>query len=216
MATHAHSSVSGRWNYQGSVKGTAVTVTLYADPPSSGVTPLIALAVRGTVPDATAGTKAAALTVTGGSAGYDVTSYTAYNLDGTVFTSGGLPAGTLLVPATLTLGQSFTPYPGMTATVSFVGNVPGTNGCPTAATGATVQYAFMGQSYSISYVPGCGITQYVGNHGESFTLISVGSYPQLGTLGNVRQMQSLSVMDAVSNAARILLHHQKWDSLFNH
>ncbi len=204
------------WNYQGSSKGTAVTITLYADPASGGVTPLVALAVLGSQPDATAGTKTTTLSITGGLSGYDVTAYTFFNMDGTVFTSGGLPAGSVLVPGTLTQGQSFTPYPGMTATVSSVGSVPGTSGCPTPATGATVQYAFMGQNYSISYVPGCGLTQFVGNQGETFTLISVGSYPQLGTLGIVRQTKSLTVMDAISSAARVLLEHRKWHSIFSH
>ncbi|TAM59716.1 hypothetical protein EPN52_07205 [bacterium] len=58
------------------------------------------------------------------------------------------------------------------------------------------------------------MTQYVGNHGEVFTLASIGSYPQLGTLGDVRHMSSLTLFDTVKSAARILAAHQMWQSSF--
>lgn len=174
-------AASRGWNYQGTLQAQRVTFTLYADPPDAGVTRLVALSVPGTQVDATVGSvKQAAFGLVNGSNGYAVTSYTIYNADTSIFAAGSLPAGSLLVPSTLTQGQSFTPYPGMSATVTFVGAVPGADACPTQAMGATVTYTFVGQTYRISYVPGCGITQYVGNHDETFTLTSIASYPQLG------------------------------------
>ncbi len=199
------------WNYHGTLQGTAVTITLYADPISNGVTPIVALAAVGTLSDATAGQKIAAATVSSSTTGYDVTGYTLYNTDGSVYSSGALPSGSELVPATLTLGQTFTPYAGMTATVTTVGSVPGVSGCPVAASGATVTYAFQGQSYQVSYVPGCGLTQFVGNHGETFTLSSVGTY-QLGTLGDVRRMTSLTLFDTVKSVFHVVALGQRWHS----
>jgi hypothetical protein len=197
------------WNYQGSVPAAGpLTLTLYADPATNGVTPLVLLAVSGTQADATAGTKAAAMTVSSSASGYDVTSYTIYNLDGTIYASGGLPAGSMLVPSTLTQGQTFTPYSGMTATVTLVGTVPGSAACPNPTTGATVQYSFLGQTYSVSYVPGCGITQYTGNHGETFTLTSIGTY-QLGTLADVRKMTSLTLLDSLKSLWHIVSTKQR-------
>ncbi len=204
---------SGRgWNYHGTVQGTALTITLYADPQSGGVTPLVALVVQGTVNDATAGQKVAAATVASTSGGYDVTSYTIYDGNGAIFAQGALPSGSELVPSTLTQGSSFTPYTGMTATVTLVGSVPGATACPTPASGATVQYVFQGQTYEISYVPNCGITQYVGNHGETFTLSSVGTY-NLGTLGDVRQMRRLTVFDTLRSLTRVVVTGARWHNL---
>lgn len=197
------------WNYQGSTPTSGpLTLTLYADPSSNGVTPLVLLAVAGTQSDATTGQKAAAITVSGSSGTYDVTSYTIYNGDGTIYANGGLPNGSVLVQSTLTQGHTFSPYAGMTATVTLVGSVPGAGACPTPGTGATVQYAFQGQTYSVSYVPGCGVTQYIGNHGETFTLTSVGTY-QLGTLGDVRRMTHLTVFDSVKSLWHILMSGER-------
>ncbi len=187
------------WNYQGATTTSGpLTLTLYADPSSNGVTPLVLLAVAGTQADATAGSKAAAITVSASANGYAIGSYTIYNADGSIYANGALPTGSLLVPNTLTQGQTFTPYSGMTATVSFVGSVPGAGACPTQSAGATVQYSFQGQSYKVSYVPGCGVTQYVGNHGETFTLTSIGTY-QLGTIGDVTRMRSLTLFDSLKS-----------------
>jgi len=100
----------------------------------------------------------------------------------------------------------------MTATVTNVGVVPGASACPVVATGATVAYNFQGQNYSVSYVPGCGITQYVGNHGETFTLTSVATY-QLGTLGNVREMASLTLLDSLKSLWRLAASGKHWHSI---
>lgn len=174
------------WNYQGNTAQGQFTLTLYADPPSGSTTRMVAFSVAGLQSDATSGIKQAGIDVVNQSNGYAIASYTLYNSDGSISAAGTIPAGSLLVTSTLTQGQTFTPYPGMTATVTFIGQVPGANGCPTPANGATVTYTFQSQTYTISYVPGCGITQYVGNHGETFTLVSVGSYPQLGTQSSRR------------------------------
>jgi hypothetical protein len=131
------------------------------------------------------------------------------NNSGTIFASGGISGTPLLVPSTLTQGQSFTTYPGVTATVQTVGTVPGSSACPSPATGATIAYSFAGQNYSVSYVPGCGITQYLGNHGEVVTLSSVGSYPQLG-VQSTRRMDTLTLLDTVRSAARVIMSHEKW------
>lgn len=200
------------WNYHGSVPGSGqLTLTLYADPTTNGVTPLVLLAVSGTQADATSGTKQAAMTVESAK-GYNVTSYTLYNFDGSIYADGALPAGSTLVLQTLTLNETFDPYTGMAATVTKVGAVPGASACPSPASGATVQYTFQGQAYSVSYVPGCGITQYVGNHGETFTLSSVGTY-QLGTLGNVRRMNSLTLFDSVKSLWHVVTTGERLHNL---
>ena len=109
----------------------------------------------------------------------------------------------------LVQGASFaTSYPGLTAVVQSVGTVPGSSACPAPATGATVAYSFQGQNYTVSYVPGCGITQYTGNNREVITLVSVASY-QLGTQ-STRRMDALTIFDTIASAARILANHEKW------
>ena len=64
-------------------------------------------------------------------------------------------------------------------------------------------------NYSVSYVPGCGITQYVGNHGETFTVASVGSYPALGTQMTTK-MASLTLMDDVRSLAKVIASGARW------
>jgi len=205
-------SPSRGWNYHGTAPGSGpLTLTLYADPATNGVTPLVLLAVSGTQADATTGSKVAAMTVEPAK-GYNVTSYTIYNFDGSTYADGALPSGSTLVLQTLTLNETFDPYTGMTATVTQVGSVPGASACPSPASGATVQYVFQGKTYSVSYVPGCGITQYVGNHGETFTLSSVGTY-QLGTLGNVRRMNSLTLFDSLKSLWHVVTSGERLHNL---
>jgi hypothetical protein len=198
------------WNYQGTAfGGQAVTFSVYADPQQSGVIPLILFGGLGTATTAFAGSKLGAIGVMSASSGYTAGSYVLLNNSGTIFASGGISGTPLLVPSTLTQGQSFTTYPGVTATVQTVGTVPGSSACPSPATGATIAYSFAGQNYSVSYVPGCGITQYLGNHGEVITLSSVGSYPQLG-VQSTRRMDTLTLLDTVRSAARVIMSHEKW------
>ncbi len=197
------------WNYQGTIQGQQYTISVYADPVQNGVDPLVGFAVGGFVPNAFSGSKLGSVGVQNTGSGYAAVSYVILNSDGTIYANGAIPGSPTLVASTLTQGQQIQTYPGATATVQTVGPVPGAAACPTAATGATVAYTYAGQAYSVSYVPGCGITQYVGNHGEVFTLISVGSYPQLG-LQSVRRMDTLTTLDTVASAARVLLQHQLW------
>jgi hypothetical protein len=196
------------WNYHGTIQGTAVTVSVYADPQQNGVDPLIGFAGTGTGANAFGATKIAGLGVQNTGSGYVAGSYILLNTDGSVYASGSIPGTPTLVPSTLTQGASFNTYPGVTAVVQSVGTVPGASNCPAPATGATVQYTFQGQTYSVSYVPGCGITQYVGNHGETLTLASVGTY-QLGTQ-SVRRMDTLTAMDTIKSAARVLMSQTLW------
>lgn len=194
-------------NYHGVLLGNPVTLTLYEDPSTTNSTTLVLLSASGTQADATSGTKQGAVSIVGSAqAGFGIANYTLYNTDGTTFAQGMLPAGSLLVPASLYLGQTYTPYPGMSATVVASGNVPpGGSACAVPKPGATVQYLFQGGTYLISYVPDCGITQYVGNNGETFTLSSVGVYSQLGTLGDVKAMGELTLLDNVTSAVRIVV-----------
>lgn len=196
------------WNYHGTIQGTAVTVSVYADPQQNGVDPLIGFGGTGTAPNAFAGTKLAGIGVQNTGSGYIVGSYVLLNSDGSTYAAGTIPGNPTLVPSTLVQGQSFATYPGVTAIVQTVGTVPGASACPTPATGATVQYTYVGQTYLVSYVPGCGITQYVGNHGEVLTLASVGTY-QLGTQ-STRRMDTLTTLDTLRSAASVLMSHQLW------
>jgi hypothetical protein len=198
------------WNYHGNAFGlSAVTVSVYADPPQNGLDVPVGFAAQGTVADAFSGTKLAGLGLQSSAGGYNATSYVLLNGNGSIYAQGALAGPPTLVPQTLVQGQSFATYPGVTAVVQSVGTVPGSAACPTPATGATVQYTFAGGTYLVSYVPGCGITQYVGNHGETLTLASVGSYPQLGTQ-SVRRMTTLTLFDDAQSLLRILSTRERW------
>ncbi|MBV8727489.1 MAG: hypothetical protein JO233_06865 [Candidatus Eremiobacteraeota bacterium] len=197
------------WNYQGNGFGlSAVTLSIYADPQQNGVDPLIFFATPGFSPDAFSGQKLGGIGVVNSGSGYDAVSYVLLNADGSIYAEGAITPVALFVPSTLTQGQSFIPYPGATATVQSVGSVPGSGPCPQPAQGATVQYSFLGQNYTFSFVPGCGITQYIGNNGEHFTLVSIGTY-QLGTQ-SVPRMGKLTALDTLKSLTNILVHHAKW------
>jgi hypothetical protein len=197
------------WNYQGTAfGGQAVTFSVYADPPSGGLDTFVLFGGFGTAPNAFTGSKLAQAQFQNNGGGYNATSYVLYNSNGSVYAQGAIPGSPTLVPGTLTQGASFTSYPGLTAVVQTVGTVPGANACPTPATGATVAYSYAGQNYTVSYVPGCGITQYTGNNHEVLTLVSVGTY-QLGTQSS-RRMETLTLFDTLSSAAHVLATHQKW------
>jgi hypothetical protein len=98
-----------------------------------------------------------------------------------------VPGSPILVGSSLTAGTVSSPYPGVTETVLAVGTVPGANACPTPTTGATVQYNFQNLQATLSYVPGCGITQFSGP-GESFTLISTATYASIGETSSARML----------------------------
>lgn len=206
-------SANRGWTYHGNISGyPAVTFSVYADPPSGSTSTFVLFAAQGTVATAFSAPKIASVAFQNSGSGYNATSYVLLNNDGSIYSQGSIPSAPMLVPQTLTQGQSFAPYPGATATVTSVGAVPGAGACPTPANGATVQYAYAGQVYSVSYVPGCGITQYVGNHGEALTLFSVGNYPQLGTQ-SARRMSTLTVMDTVLSLAKSVASGKHWQPI---
>jgi len=199
------------WTYHGSAPslGGAATISVYADPAQNGIEPLIGFANTGTTTTAFSGLKIGGAGLESTTNGYVAADYVLLNYDGSVYAEGIVPGTPMLVPNTLTQGQSFSTYPGVSAVVQSVGTVPGESACPSPVNGATVQYTYLGQSYSVSYVPGCGITNYVGNHGEVFTLASVGTYTSMGEQSRQR-MGSLSLMDDLKSVARLLIHPVKW------
>lgn len=186
------------WNYQGNGSSGPFTITLYADPsPVNGATAVGAAAVQGTVPtvltsgsnfDANLLAIAGFNSTTGG--GYTV----AYEIS--AGSSSTLPNPTL-VPGTLTQGATFSPYAGVSATVTSVGAVPGASACPTPANGAVVAYVVNGQTYTVTYVPGCGITQFIYPGGATYTLVSVGTYTSIGQLGSARLVRSINWVSTV-------------------
>lgn len=193
-------------NYQGNLFGSPVTLTMYNNPSSGGTNSTVLLVKTGANADATTGTKQAMASFAGSATtGIGPQNYVLYNSNGVAVANGVLPGGTQLVTGTLTLGQTFTPYTGMTAVVKTIGPVPGSSACPIPGNGAQVQYTFQGGIYLLSFVPGCGVTQYIGNNGETFTLSSVGSYPQLGILGDVTALSKSTVFDTISSIVRILV-----------
>lgn len=190
------------WNYQGTNSGTSLTVSTYVDPTrlSSGDQLLVGTAATGLLTTVLTDHNSAEAASFGGlsfsqsAGGYNVTA------EATVSGAALVPGSPLFVSSTLTQGATSTPYPGVTDTVLAVGTVPGASACPAPGTGATVQFAFQGNTYKLSFVPGCGITQFVGPTGASLTLTSVGSY-NIGNLAAARKVQSVTPLDT----ARTLL-----------
>jgi hypothetical protein len=181
------------WNYQGTNGGVAITVSTYVNPTrtSSGQIVFGGAALPGLVPTVLSSHSTAESNLLGGliftqsSAGYNVTGE---------ISSGSValvPNSPLLVGSTLTQGAVSTPYPGVTETVVSVGSVPGASACPAPGTGATVQYAFQGSTYTLSFVPGCGITQFIFPTGATLTLTSVSSY-NIGDLAKLRKVESVT------------------------
>jgi hypothetical protein len=190
------SPVAGRgWNYTMNVAAALgasgppppVTLSLYADPtPVNGDTEIVAYEVAGLQPTALNASGAVladeGLFEQGVGGGWAATGYVpvsnGVDLGGFV----PLPGDVALVRGTLTLGQSFVPTLGATATVVAVGAVPGATACPSgAATGAIVAYTIGQITETVGYVPGCGITYFVSDNGSTAILTSVGSYTNVPT-----------------------------------
>jgi len=199
------------WNYQAtnSATGQSVTVSLYVDQTTVGAgelvlaaTGLVGLHTTALVDHATAESNlVGALGITPSASGYNV------NAELSAGSAAAVPGNPLLVGSTLTQGTTSTPYAGVTETVMSVGTVPGASACTTPGTGATVQYTFQNSTYTVSYVPGCGITQVVPPSGVAFTLTSVGSYPTIGNLSIARKVASVTLADT----ARSLLGLERND-----
>jgi hypothetical protein len=110
-----------------------------------------------------------------------------------------IPGDLGLTKSTLTLGESFAPYLGITATVVAIGTEPGSTACPGgAATGATVAYTAGQVTETVGFVPGCGITYFVSDNGSTAVLTSVGTYGA-GQLSHERSPASVRDVQALRN-----------------
>lgn len=205
------------------VGGGPFEVGIYADPVvSSGIMTYVAfIAATGTANPFSPQTEldsndyvAGAMGVQSLANGYLVSSYGSVGND----SYGLIPGTPMLVPSTLQLGQSWNPVSNtsllgvaVTATVTFVGAVPGIAYCPgSPATGATVRYTILAPpggtttNSSVSYVPGCGITDYVASTGSEFVLTGVGSQ-SLGELDVARKTKSATFLGTL---------HTLWQHIF--
>jgi len=184
------------WNYHTVNVNPALTVSLYADPNLVNNTrALIASVVSGTVPTVlTSSTSvydnlAGALgIVTDGSNNATIVSEISAG------SSAAVPGTPLFAPGSLTVGQTWSPYPGATATVVAVGAMPNANACPNPVPGAQIRFTYAGYDQTGSFVPGCGITDWKNNtNGAEFALASVGSYGTLGQLHS--RVQAVTLLD---------------------
>ena len=207
------------WNYQTINASPALTLSIYADPPVGGssVHTFTGAGVTGLVPTVltSVGTVDSDLVVSFGvseDVANDATIVSEISTGNTapVPVSPFLGSNSLAVPGTLTLDQTWSPFPGATATVVAVGAMPHVAACPIQASGAQVHYTFPGYDDTVSYVPGCGITDWLNNtNHEEIALISVGSYPTLGTLAT--KLHRLSWIDTTLVA--LGLKHSPYKSL---
>ncbi len=191
------------WNYQTTFQGTSLTLTTYADPNLvNGVQSLIASSVVGLVP--TVATSASNVTANlVGALGLSIDASKDYNAVSELSAGSlaAIPGSPLLVPSTLTLGQTWTPYAGVGAQVINVGTVPNSAVCGSGTqTGAQVKYTYADLSYTIAYVPGCGITDFLNNaNGAEFKLISTASYASLGQLARGRDVATATLLDTAAS-----------------
>jgi hypothetical protein len=217
-ATPAAGQVSGdmlslaanrTWNYSGvsPATGQHLTVSLYVDPqPIDGNTGLVAFVLPTSAPNAlpaNGGVAAGSIGVSDDPAGgYDAQTYGSVSNN----SFGLLPGAPLLVPSTLTLGQTFVPYAGVTATVRTIGSVNGIGACTNSpAAGADVIYVLPGVSEDIAYVPGCGITHLVTDSGTIFTLQSIESHPEVGQQSIARRTLQATYADTLRSLWQAVL-----------
>ena len=152
------------------------------------------------------GTLAAALGVSSAVDGYHVQSYGSVSND----SFGLVPGAPLLVPSSLALGQTFIPFPGITAAVTALQTgIAGSTACPgTAPVGVGVNYAFNNSVERISYVPGCGVIRVLDASGTTFTLISTGSHPELGQQSVARRVLHATYGDTLRSLwQQVLVRH---------
>jgi hypothetical protein len=201
-------AASKTWNYAAlPATGVPYTVSVYSDPSpdTGGNIALVGFDYGSVVPDAAAagGYVVGAIGLSAASGGgYIAKTFGSVTND----TYGPVPGTPILIPGSVTLGQSFTPYPGVTETVTGVGAVAGMSACPgSPTTGAVVAYTLGHISESISFVPGCGITDLVTDNGTEFRLTSITQDPQLG---------QQSVARATRNATTLDLLRSMWKRVF--
>jgi hypothetical protein len=195
------------WNYQTSGAGGSnpLTITLHADDTSTGANaPAISQFVA-------PGLDSNAISATGSYVSSQVTvtldTGAGYKLNNFINFYGTFPVNATLVPHTLTLGQTMTPYAGVSAVVTNIGIQPHESTCPVpTAAGAAVLYSGMGQNVTVSYVPGCGITDVVAPNGQDVALVSISTYSSLGTLSVRQQPLATTVWNAVHAAVRAVLN----------
>ena len=188
-------SPSRGWNYQGTNSNGSFTISLYQDPqPINGANAVGAAVLAGLVPTIiTSGANFNANLVA--IVGFNPTSSGENVLyEVSAGSNANVPGNPQLVPNTLTQGQTFSPYPGLAATVTSVGSVPGASACPTPGNGAVVNYSGLGQTSVVTYVPGCGITQYTTSGGTTYTLISVATYASIGQLSGMRKAEGVNAV----------------------
>lgn len=191
-------SANKGWNYQGTLNGNPVTVSLYMDPTIvAGNTMVLAgTAQLGSVATVLSSRSNAIANEIGGlgiqrsTDGYHVT------VEVSTGGAGLVPGAPLLVPADITQGQTWNPSPGATVTATLVGSVHGMAACPGATSGAELRYTYTGgYDSTIAYVPGCGITYFANNtNGQSLTLVSTGIYPSIGDLSAARRVATTDWM----------------------
>ncbi len=186
------------WNYTASGASVAspYSVSIYVDPQPDVSGNLALVGFQSSTPNidaaATGGTQigAAGLSQSGG--GYTAQSFGSVSND----SYGIIPGGALLVPATLTYGETISLYPGVTGTVTGIGTMPGESACPNpSATGASVAYSVQGFSSVVSYVPGCGITDLVTDRFVDFRLHSITQNSGLGQQSIARRVLSATPLD---------------------
>lgn len=204
------------WNYQVTNAGLSGTASLYSDPnPKAGLQTLVITIAAGLQPTVLTSASAAAAAVAG-AAGFTAgtTNYTVA-AESSIGSSGLVPGTPLLVPNSLTLNQTWAPAAGATATVTFIGTVPNASACPAPTAGASVRYKYPGYDDTISYVPGCGITDILNNSsGADFKLISVSTYASIGQLEIAKRVQSLTWLDTARSVLGLNRSHMPAASLF--
>jgi hypothetical protein len=186
------------WNYQ-TPSGGGIALSVYVNPTktSTGLTLVASSAVPGYVPTVlTSGSYADANIAGGLTFGSLGDGYHVYQ-EISAGSIASVPGSPLLIGASLTAGATSSPYPGVQTTVLNVGPQPGESACGTTSDGAAMQYTVAGNgSWTISVVPGCGITQFTSAAGSVFTLQSVGTYA-IGDLSKARKVESANAMTTV-------------------
>jgi hypothetical protein len=186
------------WNYQ-TPSGGGITVSVYVNPTktSTGLTILASSAVLGYVPTVLTSRSYAEANISGGLTFSSLgDGYHVYQ-EISAGSLASVPGSPLLVGASLTAGATSSPYPGVQTSVLNVGPQPGESACGTTVDGAAIQYTIAGNgSWTISVVPGCGITQFTSASGSVFTLQSVGTYA-IGDLAKARKVESANAMTTV-------------------
>lgn len=194
---------SQTWNYTTNYNNQPITLTLYADPNLvNGVRALVGAAVTGIVPTVATSTTSMQTNIVG-AIGFTVAPPGNYDAVSELSKGGlaAIPGSPLFVSSTLTQGQTWIPYSGVTATVIQVGSaIPNVSACPKPGIGAEVEYRYTGYDDTLSFVPGCGITDVHNNlSGADFALVSTSNVPAIGQLARARQTDAATLLDTAAS-----------------